>query len=114
MPNQSPLFEDSTSLSEKLAEILLTGSLYRPFVYRGKACHTQYTTSHGGHQRIGYLPKQIFRYCDHEECKTQTKWETEKEKVYFTSEFIENVATRAETVARRLSTTCLSGRSNRK
>ena len=88
MAEEIPSIEDPAELSEKLAEILLAGSLYRAFVYRGKACHASQSTSYG-RKRYGQLPKQMFRYCDHKECKTQTKWETGSEAVYFGNEFIE-------------------------
>src|SRR6266566_6723909 len=88
MAEETPLIENPEDLKDKLAEILLTGSLYRAFVYRVKACHGQSHASYG-QPRYGELPKQISRYCDNKECKTQTKWETGGGTIYFGSEFIE-------------------------
>ena len=44
------------ALQEKLGEMLVSGSLYRRFVYQGKDCHRAYA---GGGTRYGTLPSSL-------------------------------------------------------
>jgi hypothetical protein len=78
-----PHIEDPQTLDEKLREILVSGSLYRTFVYTGRGCHFSNATS-----RCGALPKQVRMYCDHEKCKAETWWDVDNGNCYFSSGFI--------------------------
>jgi hypothetical protein len=62
------------ALQEKLGEMLVSGSLYRRFVYQGKDCHRAYA---GGGTRYGTLPSRLKMFCDNEHCKLETWWDTE-------------------------------------
>jgi hypothetical protein len=72
-------------LDEKLREILVTGSLYRKFIYTGKGCH--FTNNRGavGMPRYGQLPRQLRMYCDHEKCRAETWWDVGYDELYFES-----------------------------
>jgi hypothetical protein len=79
--------EDPKVLTGKLQEILVSGSLYRNFVYIGKGCH--FTKSRDTDKpRYGLLPSQLKMYCEHEKCKTETLWDVNRNAVDFGSEFI--------------------------
>ncbi len=80
--------EDPGVLNEKLREILVEGSLYRNFFYRGGGCH--FTNNRGAvnRPRYGQLPRQLRMYCDDEKCKAQTWWDVDNDEVYFKSSFI--------------------------
>jgi hypothetical protein len=78
-----PHIEDPKLLDDQLREILVTGSLYRNFVYTGTNCHSSNGTS-----RYGRLPKQLRMFCDHEKCKAPTWWQADDTTVYFSSGFI--------------------------
>jgi hypothetical protein len=88
MPEEIELIEDAKVLEEKLREILIAGSLYRIFAYKGKACHSVNRSAQGD-PRYGLLPKELKMFCDNERCKADTLWETGRPTVYFAAEFIE-------------------------
>ena len=81
-------FENSSVLSEKLHEILVSGPLYRRFVYTGQDCHD--TNYQAAQARYGQLPAQLRMYCDHEKCKAETWWQVERQAVYFHADFIKD------------------------
>jgi hypothetical protein len=80
-------FEDDGELAEALGEILVSGSLYRNFVYTGRNCHFTNTSS-VNRARYGLLPKQLRMFCTDEKCKAPTWWETTEPSYYFNSSFI--------------------------
>jgi hypothetical protein len=80
-------FEVAATLEETLGEILVSGSLYRNFVYTGRNCHFTATSSMNA-ARFGRLPKLIRVFCTHERCKSATWWETDEPRYYFKSSFI--------------------------
>ncbi len=86
MAEPRPHIEDHGVLDEKLREILVTGSLYRNFVYTGKGCHY---TNDRGMLRYGALPKQLRMYCDHGKCEADTWWDVDREDYYFSSGHIQ-------------------------
>ncbi len=78
-----PHIEEPQLLDEQLREILVTGSLYRNFVYTGRNCHF-----FNGASRYGRLPKQLRIFCDHEKCQAATWWDANNDCVYFSSSYI--------------------------
>jgi hypothetical protein len=85
--SEIPNIEDPKVLAEKLREILITGSLYRRFVYTGRECH--FTSDRSmSNRRFGKLPWQLKMYCDDEKCKSETWWEVNSIDLYFTSDYI--------------------------
>lgn len=76
--------EDSRLLDDQLREILVTGSLYRNFVYTGKNAHA----GPPGASRFGRLPRQLRMVCDHVKCQAPTWWDVNSENVFFANSFI--------------------------
>jgi hypothetical protein len=68
-----PYIKDSGVLGEKLHEILVSGPLYRKFVYTGQECH-RITYPGAGPGSYGELPAQLRMHCGHEKCKAETWW----------------------------------------
>lgn len=87
MAETPPHIEDPAVLEEKLRDILVSGSLYRSFVYTGRHCHFVNTRA-SGMPRYGQLPRQLRMFCDHNKCKALTWWDAENHDVYFKSSFI--------------------------
>jgi hypothetical protein len=87
MPEEVKNIEDPEELAEALGEILVSGSLYRNFVYGGRSCHFTNRSSVNS-ARYGLLPKQIKMFCIHEKCKAPTWWQTDDAPYYFESSFI--------------------------
>jgi hypothetical protein len=81
--SERPHIESPLLLDRELREILVSGSLYRNFVYTGKACHFA-----NGASRYGQLPQQLRMYCDHVKCLADTWWDVDNDDVYFESDFI--------------------------
>ncbi len=77
MPEQ---FDSVEALEEKLREILVSGSLYRNFVYQGRDCHE--SRFHSG-DRYGTLPARLKMYCENDHCKLETWWGTESHEFGF-------------------------------
>lgn len=77
-------------LQEELSQILVSGALYRRFVYKGKACHCQTETRYGVN-RYGVLPKQLRIFCGNQRCKQETWWDASSTDIYFGSHFINEV-----------------------
>lgn len=84
-----PHIEDPKLLDDQLREILVTGSLYRNFVYTGTNCHFTASAPAVNKPRYGQLPRQLRMYCDHEKCKAETWWDVSYRDYYFSSKFIE-------------------------
>jgi hypothetical protein len=83
--SERPHIEDPQVLDDKLREILITGSLYRGFVYTGRGCH--FAMNYGGQSsRYGALPKQLRMYCDHDKCKAETWWDVNNKNSYFSGQ----------------------------
>jgi hypothetical protein len=82
MAEAPPQFDDPSKLAEKIGEALITGSLYRKFIYTGESCH--FTKPHPavGAPRYGQLPR-LRMFCDHPECSALTWWEVDHSEVYF-------------------------------
>jgi hypothetical protein len=77
-------------LTETLREILVTGSLYRTFIYKGKQCHlTNYAAIGPKKPRYGLLPQQLKMYCAHDKCKAEGWWDINRNEVYFSSSSID-------------------------
>lgn len=87
MSEEAKNFENAGELVEALGEILVSGSLYRNFIYTGRSCHFTNASSMNA-ARYGLLPKQIRMFCIHEKCKAPTWWETDEPSYYFKSSFI--------------------------
>src|SRR5580658_2292894 len=87
MPEEQPTIRNANELAERLSEILIDGSLYRNFNYRGERCHFTNTTT-VIRTRFGQLPKQLRMYCDHEKCAALTWWDVEQQIAFFDTEFI--------------------------
>ena len=85
MPDQ---FDSAEALQEPLSDVLTKWPLYRVFIYTGKNCHSETSSSYGQKSRFGLLPKQIRLFCGHKECGYETLWEISDPKVYFRPEFI--------------------------
>ena len=85
MPNQ---FDSVQALQEPLSDVLTKWPLYRTFVYTGKNCHSERSSTYGQKSRLGLLPKQIRLFCGHKECGYETLWEISDATVNFGSEFI--------------------------
>jgi hypothetical protein len=58
-----PQIADANALAEKLQDILVTGSLYRSFVYTGSNCHQTDNRGYLAGKRFGELPHQLRMYC---------------------------------------------------
>jgi hypothetical protein len=85
--SEQPHIEEPLALDEKLREILVTGSLYRNFVYTGRECHAHAMQR----PRYGRLPEQLRMYCDHEKCKAETWWDVDdRQDHYFSWEIHEH------------------------
>jgi hypothetical protein len=87
MPEEVKNFENAAKLAETLSEILVSGSLYRNFVYTGRNCHLT-TTSALSASRYGALPKRIRMFCNYEKCAAATWWEIDDADCYFKSSLI--------------------------
>src|SRR5271155_3654905 len=68
-------YENLDALQEKLAEILIKGSLYRIFVYTQANCHLV-TEDRFSPSRFSILPKSLKMYCSHSDCDFETQWVT--------------------------------------
>jgi hypothetical protein len=80
-------FDNPADLATKLGEILVSGSLYRNFVYEGKNCHNVNTTA-VNRPRFGKLPGRLKMFCEHDHCQQETWWETSESTVYFGPDFV--------------------------
>jgi hypothetical protein len=82
-PEQSSLERPNTEeLVKKIAELLVTGSLYKRYSYDSNQAHI---VDQGSRQntRFAILPKQFKLYCDHDNCGQDTIWETTHPAIYF-------------------------------
>jgi hypothetical protein len=83
-------FENPQALSERLADILVKGSLYRVLTYDGSPCHA--VNIHAvGSGRYGLLPKELKMYCGHPNCEKEQQWRTGDTLHYFSSNGIQRV-----------------------
>jgi hypothetical protein len=57
-------FEVAATLEETLGEILVSGSLYRNFIYTGQNCHFTNTSS-VTRSKYGKLPGRIRMFCNY-------------------------------------------------
>jgi hypothetical protein len=89
---EQPLLETPTAeeLQKKLAELLVTGSLYKRFLYGSSNAHFR---SEGG-TSYALLPKQFKMYCDGEKCQQVQIWETTVAHVYITEDPFHHIAYR--------------------
>jgi hypothetical protein len=87
MADQIPKIDDREALAEMLQKILVKGSLYRNFVYVGKACHLT-NTGASGSPRFGLLPPELRMYCNNQKCKGLTWWKVSDQAVFFGSGLI--------------------------
>ena len=87
--SERPNIEDPKVLDEKLREILVSGSLYRAFIYTGKRCHFINNRGAHGMPHYGELPRQLRMYCDHQKCKAAEWWDVNSDEVYFTANSIQ-------------------------
>jgi len=80
--SEQPSLEALTleAFQKKLAELLVTGSLYRRHSF--DPTHTPITET-GTRARLSRFPKQLKMYCDHSNCCQETIWENADAKVYF-------------------------------
>jgi hypothetical protein len=83
---EPPNILDHQTLGEKLREILVSGSLYRHFVYTGKNCHFVNNRGAIGMPRYGQLPRQLKMFCDHDKCQALTWWQVNEDEVYFSAD----------------------------
>ncbi len=75
-------------LTETLAQMLVSGSLYKNLVYDGT--DVNYTASGSQtHARYGQLPTVIRMYCASDDCQQETLWATDKPEKYFAHQFHE-------------------------
>ena len=72
----------SQQLQERLAELLVRGSLYKRFRYDGNEAHS-FNPRAQNIPRYGSLPKMVKTYCEGETCRQETIWETDNAQVYF-------------------------------
>ncbi len=82
------IIQDAEALGERIAEILVSGPLYKAFRYLGTDCH--FVNQHSFNKaRYGTLP-QIRMYCENKKCEALTWWEPETADVYFGSSYIKD------------------------
>lgn len=67
-------------LTKNLATILVSWPLYRTYVYYGEQGHGDYTSG----AKYGVWPKTLKMFCNNEQCKQETWWETEATVFNFT------------------------------
>jgi hypothetical protein len=77
-------FENLQALSERLADILVRGALYRVLSYDGSKCHAVNHIAVNS-PRFGLLPARITMYCDHPTCRKEQQWETGEATHYFSN-----------------------------
>lgn len=83
--------ETEEELWDELSQILVSGPLYRNFVYKGKGCHGETPNPYGA-KRYGTLPERLRMSCENSHCKQETWWEANNSRdIYFGSAFIHNV-----------------------
>jgi hypothetical protein len=83
----APEVKTSNELQTKLAELLVNAPLYRIWTYSGKNCHD---IDHMSGKRYGLLPKQLRMFCN--QCKHETVWEIEYDRVTFGERFFNEKA----------------------
>ena len=70
-------------LDQKIREILVAGTLYRPFVYSGEGLAFSSTTSYSP-ARFGILPARFRMFCGNRICMTEEVWQnTDRGEFYF-------------------------------
>jgi len=82
--------ETVVELHDELSQILVSGPLYRRFIYTGRGGHQTTTTTYGD-RHYGILPKRLKIFCESEHCKQETWWDAESATFYFDSDFINHV-----------------------
>ncbi len=78
--------ETGAELQDELSQILVSGPLYRRFVYKGKNCHNS-----GTQRRYGALPERLRMFCETQHCKQETWWGADHSNIFFGSAFINTV-----------------------
>jgi len=72
-------------LREKLADILVSGALYRRFVYIASDCH--YTDEQSMQRlRFSLLPERLKMFCAHKDCQQETQWGVYDSRFFFGDE----------------------------
>jgi hypothetical protein len=67
--------ETRNDLDSRLSDILIRGTLYRPFVYTGDGLGFKATDSLTGTERYGLLPSALRMYCENKQCKAVQLWQ---------------------------------------
>jgi hypothetical protein len=85
MAKEPEKIQSISDLNTRLADILVSGTLYRPFVYAGDALGFESKTSYAGRARYGLLPPVIRMFCANKLCRADRLWQTSDNyvQVYF-------------------------------
>lgn len=67
--------ETRDELHSRLSDILIKGTLYRPFVYTGDGLGFTATDSFTGTERYGLLPSSLRMFCGNSQCKAVQMWQ---------------------------------------
>ncbi len=74
---------NAKQLDDTLAELLVSGSLYKKLSYDGSEANYTNTTSRSKSERYGHLPLLLRMYCSDKQCQLETLWATERSDKYF-------------------------------
>jgi hypothetical protein len=75
MAKKPEQIENRDDLDSRLSEILIKGTLYRPFVYTGNGLDFTATNSFAGTERFGILPTSLRMFCGNGQCKAIQLWQ---------------------------------------
>jgi len=79
MANSFPEINTPAELADKIADILVKGSLYRKFIYSGLNCHLTRIGQYREEFRYAVLPGSLRMFCDFEDCRHETKWNLDEQ-----------------------------------